>query len=803
MKLVKEIASSKSPAWVLYKVIVLASLASALALQTFGQTPKSVASGLSGTVVDANGAVIPGAVVRLKGSGLESTTGTQGDFRFVAVAVKSAKVEVAAHGFEAGEFEISTSAPNVIVLMSKALTETVMVSTASLAGTPEALESTAGSFERISREELQSARVFDFGEALRKISGVVVRDEEGFGLRPNISIRGTNPTRSSKVLLLEDGMPLAYAPYGDNATYYHPPVERFDSIEVLKGSGQIEYGPVTVAGVVNYITPNPSEKPSVSLRITGGNRDFVNGNAMFSGQMRGVGLVLNLSRKQGEGSRDNTRTGLTDFSSKLVREIASGHVLSVKASVLSEGSQVTYSGLTESEFSAAPRSNPFLNDRFYGNRKGFSMTYAGVLSSRVSLTSNSYVNSFSRDWWRQSSNSSQRPNRLNVDPDCRSMADLHTTCGNEGRLRDYLNAGIDSVATVSYSLSRSRGEFKAGGRLHFESQDRLQMNGDLPTSRTGSIVENNLRDNFATSGFIQNRLIVGDLAVTAGARFEKIGYRRINRLNGASARTDVTQFVPGLGVTYNLGSKLTLFTGMHRGFAPPRTEDIVSNSGGVVELASELSWNYEAGLRSQLHRAISADFAFFRNAFQNQIVPASVAGGAGAVFTNGGRTLQSGFEVSGRFDSAKVFESDRNFFFRFAFTELTSAEFKGRRFSSIPGFASVSVDGNRLPYAPRTTLNVVAGYSRGPLEVFVENNAVSRQFTDDLNTVGPVSSGQRGVIPGQTYWNATANYRVETLKTTFFVTVKNVFDRTFIVDRSRGVLPSSPRLVHVGASVRF
>ena len=102
---------------------------------------------------------------------------------------------------------------------------------------------------------LEESRVFTINEALRKVPGVFARDEEGFGLRPNLGIRGLNPTRSSKVLLLEDGIPITYAPYGDNATYYHPPVERFDHIEVLKGSGQILFGPHTVGGVINYITP--------------------------------------------------------------------------------------------------------------------------------------------------------------------------------------------------------------------------------------------------------------------------------------------------------------------------------------------------------------------------------------------------------------------------------------------------------------------------------------------------------------------------------------------------------------------
>ena len=43
----------------------------------------------------------------------------------------------------------------------------------------------------------------------------------------------------------------------------------------------------------------------------------------------------------------------------------------------------------------------------------------------------------------------------------------------------------------------------------------------------------------------------------------------------------------------------------------------------------------------------------------------------------------------------------------------------------------------------------------------------------------------------------------EPLRTTFFVTVKNLLDRTYIVDRARGILPSSPRLLQGGMKIRF
>jgi Fe(3+) dicitrate transport protein len=133
------------------------------------------------------------------------------------------------------------------------------------------LSTIPGSGTIITQSILDESHVFSVNEALRKVPGVFARDEEGIGLRPNIGIRGLNPTRSSKLLLLEDGIPLAYAPYGDNASYYHPPVNRFDRIEILKGSSQILFGPQTLGGVINYITPAVPAELEARLSASAGN----------------------------------------------------------------------------------------------------------------------------------------------------------------------------------------------------------------------------------------------------------------------------------------------------------------------------------------------------------------------------------------------------------------------------------------------------------------------------------------------------------------------------------------------------
>lgn len=692
------------------------------------------------------------------------------------------------------------------------IAEEVIVMSTTIGGFSEGGARIPGSVQVIDLPMLEQSRVMTVNEALRKVPGVHARDEEGLGLRPNLGLRGVNPTRSTKVLLLEDGIPLAYAPYGDNAAYYHPPIERFEAIEVLKGSGQIAYGPSTVGGVINYLTPNAPSKMTGSILLMGGNRRFFNGGASFGGSWKDTGLITHYTRKQSDGARENIHADLHDITTKLQRTLTARQALTVKTSYYSETSNLTYSGLTEAEYQAAPRSNPFRNDLFYVDRWGASVSHAYVMSDRAALTTNLYAMHFDRDWWRQSSNSAQRPNDA-ADPKCGGMANLLTTCGNEGRVRSYDNWGVESRLRVNRRLLGMSHELDLGGRFHFEDQKRIQLNGETPMARTGLLVENNLRRNNAVSGFIQNRFSLGRFALTPGLRVERILFERLNRLAnsgaGVAGSIDRTQVIPGLGLTFRASHGTVLYAGAHRGFAPPRTEDIINNStGGAIDLDPELSWNYEVGVRHQLAEWWRIEGSAFRMDYTNQVIPSSLAGGVGATLTNGGATRQQGFELSSRFDSAERLGSIGKIFSNVAWTWIPLAEFRGVRNSSISGFSNVSVTGNRLPYAPEQLLNLSVGYSprRGPLRgltTMIEAVRTGFQFSDDLNSRVATANGQRGPIPANTIWNTTINYEVESIRSTFFFTIKNLTDQVVIVDRTRGILPGMPRMAQAGVKIEI
>lgn len=690
-----------------------------------------------------------------------------------------------------------------------------------------------GSAQILDRATLTQARVFTTNEALRKVSGLVVRDEEGLGLRPNIGVRGLNPTRSAKVLLLEDGVPITLAPYGDNAAYYHPPISRMESIEVLKGAGQILYGPQTVGGVINYLTPGLPRASTSSLRIAGGSNAFASLYARVAAVQGEGGAVFDLGRFRSLGARENTASDVSDASVKFFVPVSPSQRLVAKANLFREGSQVTYSGLREEEWFADPRQNPFRNDHFDIQRVGGSLSHEWTRGPRRLVTT-LYGHAIGRDWWRQSSNSAQRPNDA-ADPACGGLANLERGCGNEGRLRQYQIAGIEPRYSHPLLIGPLAGTLDAGLRLHREVQTRQQVNGAAHDSRSigpvgnpgAGLLEDNLRTTDALASFVQARL--GGLAwsVTPGVRVEHIDISRTNRRpladhpSGVSGRTSLTEVIPGIGATFVPRDRVTLFAGAHRGFAPPRNEDLINNTtGGVLELDPERSWNYELGARVTVGTVWHLEVTAFRLDFENQIVPASVAGGVGATLTSAGRTLHQGAELDlrGEWPSRggltpfvqvattwlpiARFSSER-----FAFVGATGSDVVGKVYAEQNASATrtpVRVTGHRVPYAPERTLTATIGLRhRAGIDLSAEAVHVGRQYGDPVNTRVLVADGQQGPLAANTIWNVAANWTAAPLGVTLFATVKNVFDAVVLVDRTRGLLPGMPRLVQLGLERRF
>ena len=135
----------------------------------------------------------------------------------------------------------------------------IVVSSQQILGSKFKARNRTGSAYYISPEEIRRLGYTDINRMLKAVPGVNMYEEDGFGLRPNISLRGTKAERSERISLMEDGVLAAPAPYAAPAAYYFPNAGRMYAIEVLKGSSQVQYGPFTTGGAINMVsTPIPS-----------------------------------------------------------------------------------------------------------------------------------------------------------------------------------------------------------------------------------------------------------------------------------------------------------------------------------------------------------------------------------------------------------------------------------------------------------------------------------------------------------------------------------------------------------------
>ncbi len=702
----------------------------------------------------------------------------------------------------------------------------------------------SGSTSVISKDTLERDQVFTVNEALRKVPGVYVRDEEGFGLRPNIAFRGQNPFRSTKVLFLEDGIPFNFAPYGDNDIYYHPPIERYDGIEIYKGADLTQFGPQTINGAINYLTPKVPTTPGGFVSFTGGNRDYLNGHARYGGMTKNVqgldaiGGIADYIHKEGMENRDNTFAVVDDANLKSIIDFDARNRLTLRGDFYHQDEQGATFGMTDAEYrKLGPRYNPDKNANFTNDRWSTSATYEHSFNNDVTLETSFYWSAFERNWWRQQNQfptenqcgATYVQNRQNGIP-----VDLDTCNYDIGRKRNYETWGIAPTLHAKHDLFGIESHLDAGFRAHFENQYRQQIRGSTAAARSGTVLENNERFADAYSGFVQNKFVWSDWTFTPGVRVESVSYERKNLLNGVQGQSSLTEILPSFAMTYSPIDEATFFFGIHRGFAPPRVEDSVNNSTGAsVDVGPEISWNTEFGVRARPARGVKTELTYFQNNFDTLTVLGTVGGADTPVAQ--GQALYEGIELMARTDFGDVLNWTHNPYAQIAYTWLPTAETTspfhclpdsgqtaGSQSANYTGFCPGgnvfgSAAGKRAPYAPESLLTATLGYSnQSGFDAHLEAVFVSEQFSDfmnlnsanDMPTVTGVNrdalikSGQFGKINDYVVVNFATSYKVHK-DLTLFVSMKNMLDNVYIVDRVRGIQPGAPRLVQAGFKYEF
>lgn len=739
-------------------------------------------------------------------------TGPNGFYTFENVPAGAYVLSVASAGFEAAQenvrIEVGTTAERNITLQLERVNSSVVVRV--LAGS---LDGAPGSTAEITRADLDIARPFSIKEGLRRITGVHIVDEDAFGLNLNIGIRGLDPRRTQRTLLLEDGAPVHLAPYSDPSAHYHTPPELIETIEMIKGSGQIMYGPQTVGGMLNFVTQPPPDRTRGELGFTGGTRDLRGAQAKIgTGGSRG-GILGNFLYREGAGTRINhSHRVLNGGVNGLVR-FRSNQSLQLKSGYYTEDSAFTEGGMSQAQFDRNPLSNPFSNDRFNLDRFTGQALHRIEFNDQAKMSTNFYYQDIDRVSYRQADFAGDEMT-ANAATGCTGAARTNydafaNLCGNKMRPRSYRFFGIEPRADFNGRFLGMRHETSAGIRYHREDTTRRRFNGLTPDARENSAGVlfrdwNTIRTN-AFASYVQTRLYAGNWTITPGVRLEHVDNRNLvlrrgNVEQNTSLQATQTMLLPGIGVTYRGLARSTIFGGIHRGFAPPRPDDNFDPLDPAVRpVSAERSTNYELGIRTNPGAGLQLEATLFRIDFSNQIVAGETVGLPQITWVNAGKTLNSGVEFGARYDMKQFLPSGHNVFVTAAYTRLFTASFNSALITD-----GVNVFGNRLPYAPGNTFTPTVTYlHRTGVSLNFSVEHISRQFADSLNLTTPSADGQNGVVPSYTVLNSALNIPLRERGPVFFISGTNLADRRFITSRVDGIQVGRPRQVFGGIRWAF
>lgn len=687
-----------------------------------------------------------------------------------------------------------------------------------------------GSSTYISPKELEVFNHTDASLALRNVPGIQIQQEDGFGLRPNIGLRATGVERSAKITIMEDGILAAPAPYIAPAAYYFPSIGRMEGIEIVKGSSQIQYGPFTTGGAINFISAIIPENLSGNVNMNYGSFNTFNILAKTGMQGERFGFVIQSFNQESDGFKVLSNGGPTGFNKSdyllkfRYQTLATAKIqqqLTVKLSQTSEESNETYLGLSNSDYNESPyqRYSASQLDLMTSRQQHASLHHQLSWSKRTSLSTTIYNQTFTRNWYKLNHFTDSAGDKIGlsqvIQNESRGLDILRGANTLDGELvwlrannRNYYSRGIQSEFNHKFGLRNHRfHHLQIGARLHQDQIDRFQWedgynmeNNALQLVAKGAPGSESNRVETATafSGYVNYRIVSRKLEIKPGLRLENIDMLREDygksdpNRQGTDLKTRTNNnfiVLPGVGVHYSLADNKEVFAGVHRGFAP---------SGSQTGASAETSINYELGFNLN-ELLTNAQIVGFVSSYDNLLgsdLNAVGGSGTGDLF-NGGNSLAYGIEFLATTSKLLSKSNKFNLPITVGYT-FTQAQFNSSFNSSFDPWGDV-LEGDFLPYLAAHQANVQLR-----LEHARFNININTKYTDAMRLqAGQEALSSVEVIPASLFLDLSVNYNLNP-RIQAQLSIINLGDNNVVISsRPHGLRPALPRMLRLGLNARI
>lgn len=687
-----------------------------------------------------------------------------------------------------------------------------------LLGSKFQAQNKTGSATYISKEDLKKFSYTNINRILQTVPGINIYEEDGFGLRPNISLRGTSPERSAKINLMEDGVLIAPAPYSAPAAYYFPTIGRMEAIEVLKGSSQIQCGPNTTGGAINMISSRIPEKFSGKASIAAGNYDSRNTQLVLGNSFKNFGFVTDYFNYNSDGFKDldgggNTGFDKTDYSAKfrmntnLDAKIYQSLLFKIQYS--EEEANQSYLGLTDVDFEENPfrRYRASSEDIMNAEHQQYQLTHFIRLTPSLNIRTTGYINKFKRNWYKLDDitlNEKVGINTVLSSPQ-EYLEEYETLLGNEdtqvdvlgikANNRAYTSSGVQSVATIKWGSDWLQ-NLEVGIRYHEDDEDRFQwvdryafQNSELIRTTVGEkgTDANRISNAKALAAHLLYTVKIEKLTLTPGLRYENITLTRTDYGADDPTRTgqdlsirenEIGVWIPGIGANYRFNNHISAFGGVHKGFSPP------SNTPGQN---AEESINYELGSRFSF-KGFNGEVVGFYNDYQNLLgSDLAATGGTGSLDQfNAGEVRVSGIEFLLNYNLLYKQTSRFKLPISVSYT-LTDTEFL-TSFDSNEDIYGVVTKGDEIPYIAKNQFNASIGLQHSKFEVNV-NSRYASAFRTRAGS-GPIPENFK--VASNFIVDLSARYFIDN-NFTLSSNIINLFNTTYAVSRvPAGLRPGHP-----------
>ena len=695
------------------------------------------------------------------------------------------------------------------VLAPWALADNHIIEEVTIIGSFEDAQSLPGSSAVVGLEQIRIEAAGDINQLLKTVPGIYIQEEDGFGLRPNIGIRGASSERASKVTLLEDGVMIAPAPYSNPSAYYFPTTLRMQSVEVLKGAPLLRHGPQTTGGVVNMVsTPVPAQGSAGTVNFAYGQDGQADLLANYGARIGDFGFLVETAQRRSDGFKDIDRSSaesgyyIQDYIVKLSWEGERQSVL-LKAQYSEETSDETYLGLTDNDFDrdADRRYGLSQPDEMDNDHQGYSLLYRLALTDSVAMTATGYYNEFSRDWFKLSGGGNFIDAANAGDLEAQGVLDGTVNAFGlqyKHNARDYESQGID----VNFDVNLGSHQLALGGRLHHDEMDRFQpveyydqIDGELvfAGSKAPSGSNNRFEEADAVSFWAVDSWQLSDaLNLNLALRYEEVEssreqYADVGRKELDSRRSnDGEEWLPGASFTYDLSDSWQLLGGVHRGFSP-------LGGGAKQNEDPETSVNWEGGVRYRADWFVEA--VGFYSDFDNKTESCSNASPCSDGSTSGsfntGAAVIAGVELQASTSlELGSFQVPVNLMYTYTDAKIS----KNNPDKGIS-------DGDQLASVPENTFSLRLGLEAAN---GWNNYAVAKYIDEMCMDVGCNNDGTKFDRSEDLFVVDYISRYAFTNDAVVFFKVENIFDEQAVVSRQPdGARPNKSRTASIGVEWSF